>query len=157
MMLAPIYSHNPLSPDGTFLAQYWIREKSGNAREWRDSVAGRSLTRGFSPFLPYRFWRKSLCSEFGHLVVRWPKFTRFGQLVTELKWKSQTGQYCPARRLKRGKTPKCPRCPPTDGTFLSRRVKIGKMTVPERGKMNVHLCYPSGTGNRNIGSKGGHQ
>jgi hypothetical protein len=54
---------NPLSPDGTFWAQYWIREKCGYAREWRDSVTGRSLTRGFSPFLPYRFWRKSLCSE----------------------------------------------------------------------------------------------
>ena len=83
---------NPLSPDGTFWSQFWIREKCGNAREWRNSVVGRSLTRSFSPFLPYRFWQKSMCSEFGHLIVRWSKLSWFGQLVIELKWKLQTGQ-----------------------------------------------------------------
>ena len=146
-----LYFFNPLTPDGTFLAQYWIREKSGNEREWRDSVAGRSLKRGFSPYLPYRFWRKSLCSEFGHLVVRWPKFTRFGQLNNELKWKS------PARRLNRGKTPKCPRRPTTDGTFLSRQVKTRGKHGPREGKLTAPSCSPSGTGKRNRSSLGGHQ
>ncbi len=122
---------------------------------WRDSVAWRSLTRGFSPFLPYQYWRKRLCSEFGHFVVWWWKFTRFGQLVIEWKWKSQTGHWCPDGR-NMGESLSVRGAPDWRDIVVPTSQMWGNYG-PREGKLTVPSCSPLGMGNRDLGSMGGHQ
>ena len=65
-----------------FVAARSLREMLERARMERFRC-GTLLHARFFSFLALQFRWKSLCSEFGHLVVRWPKFTRFVQFVIE--------------------------------------------------------------------------
>jgi hypothetical protein len=107
---------------------------------WRESVARRSLRHGFSPFLPYQFWRKKLCREFGHFVVRWRKFIRFGQLVIEWNQKSQTGQRCPDGRLNMGESLTVRVAPGWRDIRVPSSKKLGKLCSP-RGETHRSLMF----------------